>query len=220
MILNNYERSIANLAFWIENHELVSRLHAIENGEVLSGVSEKKEGKEVVRTAMFYCAPVAELGIDALLDQYFGIHNPKDYLKFYYRYVKTYCNEMGLDDNEYFLSLLEIKHLLTLPGNKYNVDAIVDTMRSGFAYVNEYRHDTELRKELFMSLIEDYAIKSVSFAQYINPVLAEYPDKVAAYRAGNANMLNMLFGAVIKSLPDRNVDKQTLSTELKSLLEL
>ena len=220
MILNHYDKSIANLAFWIENPELVTRLHAIEHGELRPGISEKKEGNEIVKSRMFYTVPAELQSIDTLLDRYFGVHNAKDYLKFYYRYVKTYCNEMGLEDNEYFLSLIEIRHLLNLPTGKYNMDSIVAACQEGLEHVRAagYWFDTELRKTLFFSWIEDYAIKAVSFEQYITAAITKYPEKLDAYRKGNANLFNLFFGEVMKSLPNKNIDKQALTSELTLLL--
>lgn len=221
MILNHYDKSIANLAFWIENPELVTRLHSIEHGTITPSISEKREGNVITKSSMFYTIPSEAQTIDTLLDKYFGVHNAKDYLKFYYRYVKTYCNEMGLDDDQYFLSLIEIKHLLSLPAGKYNMDAIVSTCQDGLAYVKEvgYWYDTDLRKTLFFSWIEDFAIKTESFEPYIKAAMVKYPDKLGAYRKGNANLFNMFFGEVMKSLPSKNVDKVALSAEIKGLLD-
>lgn len=191
MGLNNYSKTIPNIIYWIENEKTILDLHSIENGKIIkTETGFRVEPNEIYNT------------IDELISIHFGDFNKEKFIKFYYRYIKTWVNMTGHKDKEYPININDILKLSLLDKRKYNIDKIVE------GHLNNINNDLNI-------IIENNKNTEEDFNFYIDMVLSNFPDKVEEYKNGKLGILNLFFGEIMKSLPNKNIDKSKLRNNIE-----
>lgn len=229
-MLNNYDKTYSNIIFWIENPNMVIRLANIEDGTYKSSykedVTEQRWNKELemwytfvlYNASMEYrCTPSDRYSdIELLLKERMGV-SVGNFKKYFNRYVRTWCKKNGFENksededvsagyNAYPVPLETFLAVCELNSSDYNIDKLMT--------------DLETEKYIGFSDLEKYEIKKSTLdVDAIEGILAAFPDKLAEYKAGKANLLNMFFGEYMKKLADKNIDKNALRTELQSYID-
>ena len=137
----------------------------------------------------------------------FSPDEAKSFSKWYARRVKPYCRNNGIDTNDYPISpplLLEIGKLDT------DIEEVITYFEN---YCSVYRGHIDM--DLLNSVAEIYKKKSTALDdKIVASIITDFPDKVAEYKAGKTNLINLFFGEYIKRLTDKSIDKGKLKEEL------
>ena len=217
-MLVDYTKSITNVVMWIEHPEMITRLNSIERGECAQGSAVRQEGGRDVPFAVWTVTPAPVLDIKGLIHNHFGIVNTEGFLKFIYRYIRPDSSSLGLSDDDYFMPFDEIVRISSLDRSKYNIDALVEAIIDlQVAYQLDEHEDW--MAVIIDDLIPEFEVKGEDFTPWITQAMEKHPDKLEKYRAGQVGLFNLFFGEVMKTLPNKNIDKQALSNDLKTLLE-
>ena len=119
--------------------------------------------------------------------------------------VKGYLNENGIHLSEsgikakHIVELIELVDGGKISSSKANSNLFPEVIKQPNKSV------ASLAEEL--NLIQDMAEDDIS--GYIEDVIAAFPDKVAAYKAGNKNLLGMFMGQVMKKSGGKADPKKT-----------
>ena len=206
MGLNNYTKSYSNIMNWIDNPDLVVRLANIEEGELQTFIA--KETKTLAGGKMYRCVSSTKYAnVDLLMKERMDIDSVGNFMNYFNRYVRTWCQKNGFNDHfdEYPIKLEAFLAISKLNFSDYNMDKLMEeAVNSKLLEPNVVMFDKyKLSKSTF-----DIAI--------INDVLAAFPDKLAEYKSGKTNLLNLFFGEYIKRLADKNIDKNLLRKDLET----
>ena len=132
--------------------------------------------------------------------------------KWYSRRVKPYCRDNGLNSDDYPISpslLLEISRL-----KNTDIEGVITYFEH---YCKTYNGHVSI--ELVESVAESFMVKSSTLdPAIVAAIVAEFPTKLAEYKAGKTNLLNLFFGEYIKRLSDKNIDKGKLRSDLADYL--
>jgi aspartyl-tRNA(Asn)/glutamyl-tRNA(Gln) amidotransferase subunit B len=119
--------------------------------------------------------------------------------------VKGYLNENGIHLSESGIKAKHIVELIELvDGGKISSSAANSNL---FPEVIKQPNKSVASLAEELNLIQDMAEDDIS--GYIKEVIAAFPDKVAAYKAGNKNLLGMFMGQVMKKSGGKADPKKT-----------
>lgn len=119
--------------------------------------------------------------------------------------VKGYLNENGIHLSEsgikakHIVELIELVDGGKISSSKANSNLFPEVIKQPNKSVASLAED--------LNLIQDMAEDDIS--GYIEEVIAAFPDKVAAYKAGNKNLLGMFMGQVMKKSGGKADPKKT-----------
>lgn len=128
--------------------------------------------------------------------------------------IKSYLNQNGIDISSFPLSPENIVALIALidSGKVSNSVASQNIFPAMIAQPNQ----TPLAIAESLNLIQES--NEDSLQAWAQQALDTYPDKVAAYKAGNKGLLGLFMGEVMK-LSNRKADPKATSNIIKQLLE-
>jgi len=203
-MLNNYNLNIENIMFWLNNEELIVRFYNIENGKFV----ETTNGSKLIPLG-------EETNIETIMFNKFGVNfNKNEFINYVNRYVNPFSNNTSLSMNKYPIPIEIIFKLVSLDKASHNIEMInsfVFELYSYYKTIDDYILD---------SIIDFYKIESNNnFDNYIEQVLTKFSDKVFEYKSGKVNLINLFFGEIMKSLPNKNIDKTNLMDKLKYYLD-
>jgi len=127
--------------------------------------------------------------------------------------VKSYLNKQAIDMQDFQLEPARLADLIAL----ISADKVSSSVASQSIFPELMQsQESPLEIAQRLDLIQDSDTDTLR--GYVEQAIAAYPDKAAAYRAGNKGLMGLFMGEVMK-LSQRKADPKATSQILRELLE-
>jgi len=192
--LCDYSKTYSNFYFWVNNENIVLKLIWQDLGEDTITVEKTDINIKFNKKEL-------NLYFDDLLLTYFDIKEKNNFIKVYNRFVRSYCEENKISDNDYPIPFEEMVKISNLEG--YNINGIVEC----YLQNNSCDYDLFKLKEIELNI------------DVITNIVKENQTKFELYKKGQTGLINLFFGLYLNTLKDKNINKEMLMNQIKNFID-